>query len=134
MFLILLGPGCAGGDAAPGPPGTFAEIYAALFPAETNPRCTFCHAMPASNPSNGNLHMGSAKAEAYAALVAKTSSSTKCGGKALVVAGKPDMSLFLEKLSASPPCGDRMPVGGKVLSDAQLEMIRSWIQDGARDN
>jgi hypothetical protein len=104
-----------------------------LFPTETNARCNFCHGMPASNQSNGSLHMGT-KTDAYAALVGKSSSSNKCGGMALVVPGKPETSLFLQKLSASPPCGDRMPVGGRMLSDVQLEMIRSWIVDGAKDN
>jgi hypothetical protein len=134
-ILLLASLGCDGSsEPAAGPPGTFGEIYTMLFPAETNARCNFCHGMPASNQSNGSLHMGTAKAIAYGALVDKSSASNKCGGKPLVVASKPGMSLFLQKLSATPPCGDRMPVGGKALSDVQLEMIRSWIADGAKDN
>ena len=134
-FLLIASVGCGGSnEPMAGPPGTFTEIYSMLFPSETNARCNFCHGMPASNQSNGSLHMGTAKTVAYGALVNKSSSSNKCGGKSLVVAGKPEMSLFLQKLSASPPCGDRMPVGGRMLSDVELGMIRSWIVDGAKDN
>jgi hypothetical protein len=133
-IFLLAGVGCGSNQSAAEPPGTFSEIYPMLFPAETNARCNFCHGMPASNQSNGSLHMGTVKTVAYEALVDKNSVSNRCGGKPLVVAGKPEMSLFLQKLSATPPCGDRMPVGGKVLSDVQLAMIQSWIADGAKDN
>jgi hypothetical protein len=52
-------------------------------------------------------------------------------GKTLVVAGHPEMSLLFLKLSPNPPCGSRMPLGGTAFTDAQLEMIRSWIAAGA---
>jgi hypothetical protein len=112
----------------------FSEIYPLLFPSETNPRCDSCHAMPASEVSNGKLHMGMDKATAYAALVGKTSSGRQCAGKPLVVPGQPDMSLFLQKLKATPPCGSRMPIGGAALSDTQLEAVRSWIAAGAKND
>src|SRR3954471_12094880 len=115
-------------------PGTFTGIYAMLFPTNTDARCNFCHSMPASEKSNGHLHMGMDKSVAHAALVGKTSSSAKCMGRTYVVPYQPEMSFVLQKLSGSPPCGDRMPVGGSALSEAQLEMIRSWIANGAKDD
>ena len=54
--------------------------------------------------------------------------------KTIVEPGKPDESLMLQKLSPNPPCGNRMPVGGNPFTDAQLEMIRSWIAAGAKND
>ena len=116
------------------PAAKFSEIYPLLFPPDTKAKCNFCHSMPASNISNGHLHMGMDRAAAYGALVGQTSTSPKCGGKALVVAHHPDKSLLFEKVSANPSCGSRMPLGAAALSVEQLEMIRSWIADGAQDN
>jgi hypothetical protein len=78
--------------------------------------------------------MGMDRASAYAALVGKTSKSSKCMGMPLVMPNQPDMSLLLHKVSANPACGNRMPIGGKPLSDAQLGMIRGWILAGAKDD
>jgi hypothetical protein len=122
-------------DAAPALTGAkFSEIYALIFPSISNPRCDSCHAMPASEISNGKLHMGMDRATAYNALVGKMSSGRKCVGKMLVVPGQPDMSLLLQKLGPTPPCGSRMPIGGAPLTDAQMEMIRSWIAAGAQND
>jgi hypothetical protein len=125
-----------GGSAGAGAGGaTFTEIYAMIFPAMTPARCTFCHSMPASEISNGKLFMGMDQAGAYAALVGKSSMSARCMGMPLVTPGQPEMSLFFKKVSsATPPCGSRMPLGAAALTDAQIEMIRSWIAAGAKNN
>jgi hypothetical protein len=128
------GAGAAGASAPVAAATSFSEIYDMLFPMPTNARCNACHALPANDVSNGNLQMGADKASAYAALVGKTSMSTRCMSKPLVVAGQPDMSLLLQKLSPTVSCGSRMPLGGNTLSDLQLEMIRSWITAGAKDD
>lgn len=120
------------GDGAP--PGTFTEVFETLFPPTTNARCDFCHSMPASDISNGNLSTGTDQASAYAALVAGKSTSSRCGGKPLVVPFHPEESLLLDKVLDKPTCGDRMPLGGMALSAAQVETIRSWIAAGARDD
>jgi hypothetical protein len=79
--------------------------------------------------------LGHAQADAYAAIVGPSSVSAKCGaGRKLVVPGDPSTSLFYLKLTASPPCGDRMPQGGSPLTDVQLEMVRSWIAAGAKND
>jgi len=121
--------GMGGGSGA-----TFTEIYSTLFPATTAPRCNFCHGMPPSAISNGNLTVGMDQKSAYAGLVGKTSMDPRCMGMSLVTPGKPETSLFYLKVAATPPCGDRMPLGGSPLSDAQIEMIRSWIAAGAKDD
>lgn len=121
-------------DAAPA--GTFTEIYERFFPADTPAKCDFCHSQPASNISNGHLHLGLAgeRAVAYAALVGQTSTSEKCMGKALVVPGHPEESLLFTKFSDAPPCGGRMPLGADKLTAFELELVRSWIAAGAQDN
>lgn len=105
-----------------------------LFPMTTNARCVACHSMPANDIANGNLQMGSDKAAAYMALVGKKSASSRCMTQTLVTPGAPDQSLLLQKLSATPPCGSRMPLGGNALSDMQIATVRSWIAGGAKDD
>jgi hypothetical protein len=112
-------------------PGTFTEVYDMMFPTGTNGRCNFCHGLPANNTSNGLLHMGSDKDAAYAALVGKSSKGSMCVGKLLIDVADPSQSLFLLKLSENPVCGSRMPLGGNLLNDAQREVVRSWIANGA---
>ena len=51
-----------------------------------------------------------------------------------VVAGKADSSIIIRKLSASPPFGDRMPQGGPYLADSTIQILRTWINQGAKDN
>ena len=134
--LLASSPGCSSATPAttPSAPATFSAIYPLLFPTSTNPRCTFCHGLPANDRSNGNLGVGADKATAYAAIVGKTSTSSACGSRAIVVPGNPDQSLFYLKLSENPVCGSRMPLGGDLLTDAEREMVRSWIANGAKDD
>ena len=137
-WLALLGVTACGSSASSDPtqPAKFSEIYAQVFPAMTPAKCNFCHSQPASQVSNGKLHTGAEGdvEAAYAALVGQTSTSKDCSGKDLVVPGKPEASLLYTKLTATPPCGARMPFGGGALPDAQIEMVRSWIAAGAHDD
>jgi hypothetical protein len=50
-----------------------------------------------------------------------------------VVPGRPDLSLLYLKLSGSVGVGDRMPLGGALPAN-ELENVRIWIVEGARDN
>lgn len=134
--LLACALGCSGGSSTPapaGPPATFTQIYPLIFPVTTKAQCNFCHSLPPNDKSNGKLSMGQDKATAYAAIVGKTSSSSKCGGKPLIVPGQPDQSLFFLKLE-TPPCGDHMPLGGDPLPADQIDMVRSWIAAGAKDD
>jgi len=90
--------------------------------------------MPASQISNGMFHTGTTRAETYAALMDRTSVSTACAGRTVVIPGDPDNSLLVLKVAGQPPCGNRMPLGGQVLDAAQIQMIRSWIAAGANDD
>jgi hypothetical protein len=131
LAVIAAGTSCSSSSAAP---STFTDIYPLIFPQTTKAQCNFCHSLPPNDKSNGNLSMGSDKAAAYAALTSgKTSTSTTCPNKAFIVAGQPDQSLFYVKLT-SPQCGGRMPLGGDPLTSAQLDMVKSWIEAGAKDD
>jgi len=74
--------------------------------------------------------------QSYAALVEQEASGIHCGEGAhiLVVPGKPDESLLIQKLEGSPPCGATMPMGMEPLSAETIAGIRAWIADGAPDN
>ncbi len=54
---------------------------------------------------------------------------------AFVVPGDPDASLlFLKVSSDNPPVGVQMPRSLPPLTDAAVELIRLWIEQGALDN
>jgi hypothetical protein len=52
------------------------------------------------------------------------------GAHKLIDKAQPEKSLLYTKLTAQPPCGDRMPSGGTV-SDAELSCVLAWIKSVA---
>jgi polyvinyl alcohol dehydrogenase (cytochrome) len=53
-----------------------------------------------------------------------------------VVPGDPEASLLLQKIDPTGgqvPCGERMPPTG-MLESEQIELVRAWIEAGARDD
>lgn len=133
-LVVVVAAGVVACQPEAAPPSTYTEIYDRFFPVETRAQCNKCHVNPPNDISNGNLSMGSDPDTAYAALLGVTSTSSKCGGAVLVVAGDPEASLFFTKTVGVPECGGRMPLGGTGLTDEEREMIRSWIADGAEQN
>lgn len=51
-----------------------------------------------------------------------------------VTPGNADASLIIRKTSTTPPFGDRMPLGGAYLPDSTIQVLRTWISQGAKDN
>ncbi|HXG57871.1 MAG TPA: hypothetical protein VNL91_02520 [Thermoanaerobaculia bacterium] len=45
--------------------------------------------------------------------------------------GDPNNSYLYRKIAGSGITGDRMPLGGPYLSDAQIRLVRDWIRRGA---
>jgi hypothetical protein len=133
--VAAIASGCTASEPDTAGPPTFTSIYTELFPRATRYQCEFCHGLPANEKSNGKLAMGMDQATSYAALVGKPATGDTCQqGMQLVAPGDPDHSLFFLKFGDSPPCGDRMPLAGAALSNAQLEQVRTWILDGAQDD
>jgi hypothetical protein len=56
------------------------------------------------------------------------SASNDCNGAMLAVPGDPATSLMYTKVSASPPCGSRMPLAQDPLSDEEIGCIATWIR------
>lgn len=52
----------------------------------------------------------------------------------VIVSGSADSSNIVKKLSPAPPFGDRMPQGGPYLPDTTMVVIRTWINQGAKNN
>ena len=133
-LAVVVSAGCGSGSSDTAAPATFSQVYPLIFPRATKAQCSFCHGLPPNEKSNGNLSTGMDQSSAYRALVGPLSTSAKCLGKPYVVPGKPQESLLLLKVTQSPACGDGMPLGGDPLTNAQVEMIRSWITAGALDD
>lgn len=111
-------------------PPTFSQVYETIYTAS----CAVCHSMAPSDSSNGRLGMIRSRNQLYEALLEKPAQGSKCADKGMyVVPGKPALSLLLQKLSATPPCGAEMPLGSML--DRQLvRQIEAWIAAGAPNN
>lgn len=116
------GPRADGGASAESVP--FTEVYRTVLGG-----CTGCHAGIVAR-FNG-LDMGT-QATAYANLVGVRASGS-CAGKILVVAGSASTSLLYEKVT-NPSCGSLMPQNSPPLPQASIDMLKTWIDEGAPDN
>jgi hypothetical protein len=68
----------------------------------------------------------------YATLMASV--GAQYGGE-IVIAGDPEASPLIDKVTGDPPAfGERMPYGGDPLSDAQVMTLRRWIAEGAAES
>lgn len=71
-------------------------------------------------------------------LTTHASTLTSVGSQyatSIIVAGDAEASPLLDKIaSAVPQHGLRMPDSRPPLSNAQIELIRGWIDEGAPDN
>ncbi len=115
--------------------------WPSIFARIVEPLCVECHrddGNPFFGPSDQQLDLCRSTpadsgpcdpAAVHAALVGQAAEG--CGGT-LVAPGDPDASVFLDKMGASPGCGDPMPLGDDDgLAPELLAPIRQWIQDGA---
>jgi hypothetical protein len=129
----VAGTGMTGGTAGTGTSGaapTLTEVYDMVY--VTN--CAVCHGMAPSDNTNGKLGMIRGKQAFYDALVNKPTQGVQCTGKGMyIVPGNPAMSVLVQKVSSTPPCGVEMPVGG-MLQPAEVKMLTDWIMAGAMNN
>ncbi len=82
-----------------------------------NSNCTSCHG------SSGGLSLTS-----YNGLMAGGNNGES------IMPGNGEGSVLVQKLGSSPPFGDQMPLGSSALSSTKIEMIITWIDDGAENN
>jgi len=110
------------------PAATLDYIQAQIFA----PRCAIatCHD---SAVASGGLVLVDAQTS-YDALVGvdPTVEAARLAGMKRVDPGNPDNSFLISKL-VGPPAGqgNRMPLTGDKLTDAEVDLIRTWILDGA---
>lgn len=128
MIAMLALGGCSdeGSDpVSPGPdpdpdPISFAEDIQPIFTAS----CVGCHGLG----GNGGLDLR--EGSAYGNLVGVDSQGYP--GKR-VMADEPANSVLYLKLTGDSSTGTRMPPAG-LLPEAQRNLVRDWIAEGAQDN
>ncbi len=56
-------------------------------------------------------------------------------GASIILDGDPCASILVQKIEPGPPFGRRMPYNGPpYLSTTDIQLVRDWISEGARDN
>ncbi len=96
-------------------------------------RCVSCHA-----GTNDRIDLSS-DGGLYARLTTVLPGSVPtCAGRTLVVAGNAASSFLLQKVAASPACGERMPAGCVTsgaglacLGASDVNLLKTWIEQGA---
>jgi hypothetical protein len=129
-FPLVLLAGCAGDGegldangrpiAAPPPNTQFQEIQNTIL----TPMCTGCH-VGANAPAGLRLDAGNS----YALLV--NVPSTQVPNLMRVNPGNPSASYLVHKIEGTAAVGQRMPRNAPPLSQAQIDLVRSWIAAGA---
>ncbi len=84
--------------------------------------CNNCHGAGQNNFNSSS----------YAAVMASVSPANTYN-RNQVVPGDADASPLVDKIEPNPEFGGRMPVGGS-LSSAEINAIRTWINEGALNN
>lgn len=115
----------ADAGAAPIAP-TFRQVYT-IIAADCSP----CH----TAENDGDLDMSSRQL-AFENLVNEGASGSACagGGRVRVVPGDAEESLLVQKLEGTQDCGGRMPRGRTALPTASIDVIKEWIEAGAKDD
>lgn len=124
VLILAFVAGCGDPDAEPEVPATLQEIEAEVFAKS----CAFSTCHKGASPAGGIALDG----PTYDVLVGKE--SVGAPGRILVVPGDPAASYVYEKLTQEKPAnGTQMPPTAP-LGAARLEMIKSWIEAGAKND
>lgn len=95
-------------------------------------RCAACH-RDGGAAALPNIAMRLDEGRSFASLVNQPSGQN--AGATLVIPGDSTNSLLFQKVSSPvPPVGSRMPLFSSPLDQAEQDLIRDWIDQGANDN
>jgi hypothetical protein len=122
------GSGAVGVDGSNGGGGGGSTLQANFQSIQDNvftPICTACH-VGATAPQGLRLD----EANSYALLVGVSSAEVPALQR--VRPGDPDNSYLIQKLEGSATVGEQMPLGMTPLPQADIDVIRQWITDGAQ--
>ena len=104
------------------PPATLTKIQTEVFAKS----CAFTSCHLGSSPA-GTLNL---EGGTWAKLVGVGAFGLQ--GEVLVTPNKPESSYLFKKLTGKPPIAAMPP--DQPLDAERLEMVRSWIADGAKNN
>jgi len=128
LLFALLTTGCEHADplGANETAPTLSTIQATIF--NTSCAVSGCH-----RGDNAPLGLDLSAGNAHSNLV--NVNSEEVPNLLRVDPGNPDDSYLVMKIEGAPGiAGGRMPLGRPPLSDAQIQRIRAWIEDGAPAN
>jgi hypothetical protein len=137
-IALAAGLWACGGDGAQTANGPgFGQVYSTII----SQRCAGCHGIGDAGPNPGlffgKLDMSTEQA-AYSNLVGVKAAGVSCvmTGETRVVPGNAQESVMFGKVSApltmaETPCGDTMPDDGTSLTQDEVTLIQTWINDGA---
>lgn len=88
-----------------------------------------------SSCGGGACHVGmttsGVRVDSYEAVMGSVGTQY---GRPIVDAGKPRESPLIDKVEPNPDFGVRMPRGRSPLSGSEINLISTWIEEGALDN
>jgi hypothetical protein len=131
VLLLFAAAGCGSGRTIGGMtavvPPTGVDFNTQIQPIfDNNCALSGCHA---SGSASGGMVLDAG--QSYANLVNVTSSEVAPAKR--VAPGNSAASYIIKKLTlTSPGFGERMPLGGDPLPDDEINLIRTWIDEGAK--
>jgi hypothetical protein len=128
IFCALLA-ACGSGDGFVGSGGASGPLTASFDSIQANifePLCSHCHS--GANAPAG-LRLDAANSYALTVGIASVERPTLMR----IAPGNPNASYLIHKLEGGPNIfGERMPAGLPALPQADIDVIRQWITDGAQ--
>lgn len=119
---------CINEDSDPDTDVSFSrDIVQGIFADETI-ACVDCHTPEGPTPLG--IEVGGLNLSSFGDLLA----GGVVSGRNIVIPSQPCDSILLQKVSAGPPFGARMPLDGAPLDAEQRQLISDWIAEGAREN
>ena len=127
LVLILLVSGCSDSGDSPTSPSnsnntepTFTNVNS-ILQSSCSTNSASCHG--GSNPASGLLMTS------YNSIIGDVAST----GKTVDSGNAMGSNLYL-KVTNNPPFGNRMPLGRDTLTTTQQQLIRDWINNGAKND